>query len=86
MTRPRLPAHLLRGEGMQEVGYERFFETMVFPDSGERCEDTECPCGGIPKAANYTELDMDGYNTAEEALAGHAAMVEKWRHGKPGSS
>lgn len=40
------------------------FETMVFPMKGDRLfEDMEC----------------ERYDTWDEAVAGHAAMLEKWR-------
>lgn len=47
------------------------FESMVFD------------CDEAGKIANYGELDCDRYSTEAEALAGHAAMVEKWSHAQP---
>ena len=56
------------------VGCNRFFETMVFCVTGD-CEDDEgCGCGN----ADFSEIDMDGYNTAGEAHVGHEQMVEKY--------
>lgn len=39
----------------------------------------------FPSRANMNDLDCDRYSTEDQALAGHAAMVEKWRAGKAGS-
>lgn len=63
-----------RKEGkLMEIGLGRNYETMVFKGvpSGVAC----CPY----KQVDGDNLDFDGYNTAEAALAGHNAMVEKYR-------
>jgi len=62
-----------------DIGYQRAFETMVFHDSGRRCQEPMCPCGGIPLADDFRELDFDGYQSEDEARKGHARMVEKYR-------
>jgi hypothetical protein len=58
-----------------EVGYKRFFETMVFK-AGKACAVKSCGCG-MP-TIDGSELDFEGYNTAGAAQKGHLAMCEKW--------
>jgi hypothetical protein len=71
--------HPAYGDGRRrEIGYDRFYETMVAKDSGKRCEIADCPCGGIPEPVGSWELDFDGYQTEREARLGHAAMVAKY--------
>lgn len=59
----------------QELGYNRTFETMVFRiyplDAGN-------PVCGCPCVANWSVLDMNGYNDPKAATEGHYAMCEKW--------
>lgn len=58
--------------GFEEIGLERKFETMVF-EAGE-----PCPCGcGLPQI-NGSDLDMDCYNDAPSATAGHLKMCRKY--------
>ena len=38
----------------EHIGCERFYETMVFRDSGKRCDMIACPCGGIPEPLDAT--------------------------------
>jgi hypothetical protein len=78
--RPMSPIEGYDGR-QHEIGYGRFYETMVFRDSGERCEDASCKCGGIPMARSFRELDFDGYKTQDEARRGHAAMVARYKAG-----
>ena len=54
------------------LGFEKpqLFETMVF----------EAKDGAV---TNWGDLEMDRYATVEEAKAGHAAIVEKWRRNVP---
>lgn len=47
-------------------GKPLIFETLVFPRSGSKVH------------GDWEDLDCDRYATEEEALAGHAKMVEKW--------
>lgn len=58
-----------------DVGYGRKFETMVFQIKGH-CLTSDCDCGQPQGTGD--EVDFDGYNTAGEAKAGHAAMCTKW--------
>lgn len=62
------------------IGHARFYETMVFKDSGKRCtkEGEVCSCGNLPQPESWSEVDFDGYMTEDEARAGHAAMVAKY--------
>lgn len=50
------------------------FETMVFK------------CGADGKVADWSELDSDRYTTEEDALAGHARLVNKWAQQSPQSA
>ena len=60
-----------------EIGYNRTYETMVFKAIES---DSEC----CPYEADVTndELDMEGYNTAKDAMNGHYKMCEKWDGGQ----
>lgn len=69
---------------IERIGCDRFYETMVFRDSWKRCEIADCDCGGLPQPADWTSVDFDGYQTANQAHVGHAAMVEKCHALKPG--
>jgi hypothetical protein len=77
-----LPAKFKRPniEEAEEIGYRRFYETMVFSFNGY-CDIEKCPCGGIPNI-NPRELDFEGYQTRDEASRGHEAMCDRWAHGK----
>lgn len=55
--------HRFDGEGAPLI-----FETMVFSSTG-----------GGEGVDDWGEKDMERYSTEEEAIAGHAAMVEKWK-------
>lgn len=48
-------------------GEPLWYETMVF----------DCDADGT--VTNWLERDCERYATADEALAGHAVMVAKWR-------
>lgn len=40
-------------------------------------DDPECGC--CPwTAADWQEVDFDGYSSADDAMRGHMAMCEKW--------
>lgn len=69
-------ADYMRKVGFKEIGYERTYETMVFR-LGPKPEECSCGCG-LPKPAEYAELDTNGYNDAKSATAGHLAMCETW--------
>ena len=61
----------------ETVGCDRYFETMVFklqPDAEDETAEG-CGCGVV---ADWGEIDVDSYNTAGEAQAGHERMVEKY--------
>ena len=62
-------------EEMETIGFESFFETMVF-DAGKPCAAKECGCE-LPNISGR-QLDFDGYKTAGEADRGHEIMVKKW--------
>lgn len=66
---------LKRNPNGEEIGYERFYETMVF-ETGERCTAKNCNCG-LPSISG-SELDMLGYKTAGEAAKGHLELCIKW--------
>lgn len=55
-----------------EIGANRKYETMVFKakKSKHRCCEYE--------VADYSEIDLLGYNDAESAYAGHLLMCQKW--------
>lgn len=55
----------------ETIGLTRFFETMVFPVDGVE----DCGCSSI---SDYQEHDFMGYQTAQEATAGHLALCHKW--------
>jgi len=59
--------------GFEEIGLGRKFETMVFravKDKKNKC----CPYTIVVSR----DLDMDGYNSAEDAYRGHLKMCKKW--------
>jgi len=61
-------------EGFAEVGWQRYFETFVFP-----LDDAACGCGcAMPVVSRWSEIDSQGYQTRGEANAGHLALCEKW--------
>jgi hypothetical protein len=51
--------------GAVEIGFDRFFETMVF-------------LGKNGRVTGAGELDSCGYQTPEEAQKGHLKMCKKW--------
>lgn len=68
------------GSGIREpIGCGRYFETMVFRDSGKRCEEAGCECGGLPEPADWDPIDFEGYLEIEDAREGHRRMVETWQ-------
>lgn len=65
--------------GVREtVGYDRFFETMVFKDSGKRCDVPECTCGRLPEPVDWSEIDFAPANTREECEANHERLVAEY--------
>ena len=63
--------------GPYPIGANRTYETMVFRDSGKRCDEPSCGCG-LPEPESWTEIDFAGYRSEAEARAGHAEMVAKY--------
>lgn len=59
---------------MEEIGCDRFYETMVFRLSPEPSSN-DCDCH---KTQDLSELECDGYQTAKEANSGHNRMVAKY--------
>ena len=59
---------------MEEIGYRRLYETMVFRLKPELRNEALCGCHD----AVWTELDSDGYMTAIDAQCGHVKMVSKY--------
>lgn len=79
--RPVVPG-IERFDGrIHEIGYMRFYETMVFDrmEGCTVCSGEKSELEGGPKTNRWMELDVDGYKLREEAEDGHKAMVEKWR-------
>lgn len=66
-----------RGEAGPEVplGPGRTYETMVFP-ARERTDEARGCCPYT--AADWSELEAEGYNDAEAARLGHLRLVEKY--------
>lgn len=62
----------LRRYGFKEIGAYRTYETMVFKakKSDYKC----CPYEIIVTE----EVDMEGYNSAEDAYEGHLKLCKKW--------
>jgi hypothetical protein len=59
-------------EGFEPIGFERFFETMVFP--AESADDRCCPW----RMSSGAEIDFAGYANQGDAAEGHEAMCRKW--------
>lgn len=55
-----------RPDGVRrEIGYQRFYETMVFDKQS--------------KESRWSEVDGNGYMTEPEAKTGHAELLAKYR-------
>lgn len=74
------PEHKGADSKPETIGYDRFYETMVFPIAGARkCDGGgACSCQGMPEINVARQLDFNGYATAIEASAGHDAMCVSW--------
>lgn len=59
--------------GFEEIGCNRKYETMVFKAKKDK-ENKCCPY----TVSDWSEVDMYGYNTAENAYKGHLEMCNKW--------
>lgn len=62
--------------GFTELGMSRTYETMVFRAVKEKTADAKYKC--CPWKMTSGELDMEGYNTATDAYAGHMKLCKKW--------
>lgn len=62
-----------RSGKLEELGWNRLYETMVF-----RAIKSKDPCCPYRADVGGGELDMEGYNTAKDALKGHMALCLKW--------
>lgn len=59
-----------------EIGYERHFETMVFPLSGDQKQNSgDCGCF---EPISWSNIDFARHDTRGGANEGHEAMVRKW--------
>lgn len=66
-------ADFLKKNGFEELSFGRTYETMVFraiKDKKNKC----CPYA----MQTPTDLEMNGYNSAEDAYKGHLKMCRKW--------
>jgi hypothetical protein len=68
-------AYLAEYPNGAEIGYQRFYETMVFK-AGPPCDAPGCNCG-LPLPTDHGELDMEGYNDPGAATIGHRMMCLK---------
>lgn len=67
------------GKGFERIGCDRLYETMVFKDSGKRCEIPECDCGRLPEPQDFGDRkDFAAANDRTTCLANHARLVEKY--------
>ena len=64
--------YLVENPNGAEIGYNRFYETMVFK-AGPPCDAEGCNCG-LPIPSDHGELDFEGYNDPGAATLGHRAM------------
>ncbi len=69
-------ADYMKKIGFEEIGYQRKYETMVF--RAKPREDAEAALCCPWEIDSGQDIDMEGYNTAGDAYAGHMAMCEKW--------
>jgi hypothetical protein len=58
----------------EDIGFGRKYETMVFRTSENSCE---CGCG-LPKPADWCEVEAKGANTAGEARTNHMALCVEY--------
>lgn len=58
--------------GYEKIGCDRKFETMVF--EARKSEHKCCPYRIIVEK----EVDMEGYNSANDAYKGHIKLCKKW--------
>jgi hypothetical protein len=68
----RLADWFKKNNGFEEIGCGRKYETMVF--KAKKSNNSCCPW----EASDFSEIDMEGYNTPEEAYVGHLKMCKKY--------
>lgn len=73
-------ADFMRKVGYEEIGFGRKYETMVFRSSRRPDKSSCCPY----TAADWSEIDFEGYNKPEDAYSGHLKMCRKWNRRKRG--
>jgi hypothetical protein len=68
---------MLDGHGkLQEIGFDREYETFVF-----RCTRGRCVCGcGMP-TFRANEIDALSAHSAKDAAANHMKLCRKWARG-----
>jgi len=59
----------------EQIGWRRLYETMVFRVH-HHCAGANCGCGA--PLGNGSDLEVDSYNTAQQAQEGHLALCKKW--------
>lgn len=64
-------------DGMCEIGYGRFYETIVFKWDDEFCTEADCDCG-VPVISELCELDAMSSNDRETTDLNHELMVARW--------
>lgn len=62
----------MKKNGFKEIGLDRTYETMVF--KAVKSKDKCCPW----RQSTGSNLDMEGYNDADSAAAGHMKTCIKW--------
>lgn len=60
----------------QQIGADRFYETMVFL-AGEKCKEKDCNCGQ-PRMADSHNIDFEHSDDAGEANKHHRQMCKRW--------
>lgn len=74
--------HPTRTGGRQEIGYKRFYETMVFRLGPvvHQCDVVDCPQNGAREIQEWSEVEAHGYQSRLTALAGHRAIVRTYAY------
>jgi hypothetical protein len=65
-------SHKHDSKEFEDIGWGRKYETMVF--KAQKSKHKCCPY----VMSSASELDTAGYNTADDAYAGHMKMLRKW--------
>ena len=61
-----------KSDEFDDVGLNRKYETMVF--KAEKSDNECCPYG----MESVDNVDFEGYNSSEDAMAGHYRFCKKW--------